>query len=319
MDLPDVHERMPEIGIPLQKVGVMGVKMPIGFISFEGKRVMVIPSFDLFIDLPANMKGIHSSRNYEAITDVLGKYVGKTYKLENLCASVSKELLERHPYATRSEVKARGEAVFERKTPETGILTYESCNIMARAVAEKFSTGDVKVRKTIGVEVVGMTACPCAQESLREMVKMEMVRRCDLPEGRVSEILDRLPIATHIQRGYGSILIEIDEDVEVDAMRLVPVIEDSMSAGTYELLKRQDEIQLVEKAALHPRFVEDCVRYMIVNTVKSFPELPDETSLTFKQRNEESIHKHDIFAERITTMGQIREEWTNYSNTSSIE
>lgn len=308
MDLPDVHERIPEIEIPLQKVGVIGVKMPIGFISYEGKDVMVIPSFDIFIDLPADMKGIHSSRNYEAITEILGKYVGKTYKLENLCASISRELFDRHPYATRSEVRGQGEVVFERKTPKTGILTYESCNIMAKAVGERLPSGDIKVRKTIGVRLVGITACPCAQEALREIVKRDIVEKYNLPEEKASEIIETLPIATHVQRGYGTILIETDEDVEVDAMRLVHVIEASMSAGTYELLKRQDEIQLVEKAILHPRFVEDCVRYMIMNTAKNFPELPDDVVLTFNQRSEESIHKHDIFAERIITMGRIRRE-----------
>ncbi len=308
LKLPDIHEERPEVALHLKKVGVIGLKMPVGFISFEGKPVMVIPTFDIYIDLPADQKGIHSSRNYEVTTEVLSKYLGKMYRLEELCASVSKELFSRHEYITRSEVKAYGEVVFEKRTPKTNITTLEYCDIMARAVGLKMPDGSVNVRKSIGVGVIGTTACPCASETIRESSRQKLVEEMRLSDEEAERILNGIPIATHIQRSYGSIVMEIPEGYEVDAVSLVRIVENSMSASTFELLKRPDEVEVVCKAVSNPMFVEDCVRRMALNVVEGFPELPDDTSLVFMQRNEESIHKHDLVAERSTTMGEIREE-----------
>ena len=36
-----------------------------------------------------------------------------------------------------------------------------------------------------------------------------------------------------------------------------------MSSEIYELMKRPDEVEVVEKAHRRPRFVEDCVREMV--------------------------------------------------------
>jgi GTP cyclohydrolase-4 len=302
------QERKPEIAISLRKVGVTGVKMPIGFVLFENKPVMIIPIFDVFIDLPANQKGIHASRNYEVVTEVLSEYAGKTYKLEKLCASVAKELLKRHKYATRSEVKARGEAIVERETPKTGILTYEPSAIMAKAIAEKKSNGSTSIRKTLGVSIVGITACPSVQETLKELALKEIEKRVKLPRKKIEETLRHIPLATHIQRSQGSIIMEVPEGVEIDAMRLSRIIEDSMSAPTFELLKRSDEAQLVQMAVGNPKFVEDCIRHMMKNVDVSFPELPDEITIVFSVRSHESIHKHDLVAKRTITLGELRKE-----------
>ncbi len=306
--LPDIHGDRPEVALHLKKVGVVGLKMPVGFISFEGKPVMVVPTFDVYIDLPADQKGIHSSRNYEVTTEILSQYLGKMYRLEELCASVSRELFRKHEYITRSEVKAYGEAIFEKRTPITDVTTLESCDIMARAIGLKTTDGSINVKKFIGVGVIGTTACPCAIETIRESSRQRLVEDIGLSIEEAERVLNQVPIATHIQRSYGSIVMEIPEGFEVDAMSLVRIVEDSMSASTFELLKRPDEVEVVRKAVSNPMFVEDCVRSMAVNIVEGFPELPDDTSLVFMQRNEESIHKHDLVAERSTTMGEIREE-----------
>jgi GTP cyclohydrolase-4 len=47
---------------------------------------------------------------------------------------------------------------------------------------------------------------------------------------------------------------------------------------------------------------------MAKNVVKEFPLLPDEAIVIIKQINEESIHRHNAFAERVATLGELREE-----------
>jgi GTP cyclohydrolase-4 len=62
------------------------------------------------------------------------------------------------------------EYMIRRASPSTGIKCQEVVNIFA----ESFSCegdGDsdyFDVKKLIGAEVVGMTACPCAQEIMRD-------------------------------------------------------------------------------------------------------------------------------------------------------
>jgi GTP cyclohydrolase-4 len=81
-----------------------------------------------------------------------------------------------------------------------------------------------------------------------------------------------------------------------------------MSASVFELLKRADEANVVQTAHNNPKFVEDCVRTMAKNVVKDFEHLPDEAVITIKQINEESIHRHNAFAERVATIGDLRLE-----------
>ncbi len=303
MGLPEVHDEKPGVPVSLERVGVTGVKMPIGFVYFEDKPVLVVPSFSAYINLPATKKGIHASRNYEIITEVLEEFAGKTYKLENVCSEIAKELLKRHEYANRSEVKAVGEAIIEKLTPKTEMVTYEPCTIIASAKARKNSGGDIKTKKMVGVGVRGITACPCAQEMLKETFNENL----SLPEN-LKKVFEEFPWATHMQRTYGLIVTEVPEGFKIDASKLVWIVEKSMSAPSYGLLKRSDEVEIVRKAIENPRFVEDCVRFMMKYFAESFPELPDHIVVRFKQRSAETIHKHDFVAERKTTLGEIRRE-----------
>ena len=81
-----------------------------------------------------------------------------------------------------------------------------------------------------------------------------------------------------------------------------------MSSPVCELLKRVDENAVVVHAHKNPKFVEDCVRNMVQRIVKEFPYLPDDTMVTARQVNEESIHRHNAFAEKVATMGELKEE-----------
>ena len=81
-----------------------------------------------------------------------------------------------------------------------------------------------------------------------------------------------------------------------------------MSSEIYELMKRVDEVAVVEKAHRRPRFVEDCVREMISGVVERLPELPDDAFVSARQENLETIHQHNVQAERHGTLGELREE-----------
>jgi GTP cyclohydrolase I/GTP cyclohydrolase-4 len=81
-----------------------------------------------------------------------------------------------------------------------------------------------------------------------------------------------------------------------------------MSSPVYELLKRPDELFVVEHAHLQPRFVEDSVRISLRDALASYPELEDSDFLMARQVNLETIHSHDVVAERYGTAGELRAE-----------
>jgi GTP cyclohydrolase-4 len=124
----------------------------------------------------------------------------------------------------------------------------------------------------------------------------------------IIKFLERVPMATHNQRGRGIISIKVAHDFDVSLESIINIIERSMSSSVYEVLKRSDEKVVVETAHMNPKFVEDCVRAMADNIVREFPDLPDNAVITIKQTNEESIHRHNAFAERVALMGDLRME-----------
>jgi GTP cyclohydrolase I/GTP cyclohydrolase-4 len=81
-----------------------------------------------------------------------------------------------------------------------------------------------------------------------------------------------------------------------------------MSSEIYELMKRSDEAHVVEKAHRRPRFVEDCVREMVQGVVDRFPTLDDAVFVSARQVNLETIHQHNVVAERFGTLGEVRQE-----------
>jgi GTP cyclohydrolase-4 len=192
-----------------------------------------------------------------------------------------------------------------KKSPVTKRKTQEMTNIMADAIG--YRDGDrIVIRKMIGAEVVGMTVCPCAKESTQESAKQELLKFLD--KETTQKVMETVSFASHNQRGKGMIMIEVPEQHLIRAEDLIRIIEDSMSAPVCELLKRSDESAVVIKAHENPMFVEDCVRNMVQKIITEYSHLPDDTLVTVRQVNEESIHRHNAFAEKVATFGDLKKE-----------
>ena len=161
------------------------------------------------------------------------------------------------------------------------------------------------MRRVVGVEATGINACPCAQGLVRGHAA-ERLLDAGFEETDVDRILELVPLATHNQRGRGTLFV--GSDLSLNAESLVDVVEQSMSSPVYELLKRPDELFVVEHAHLQPRFVEDLVRHALALTLERYPDLDDADFLYSRQVNLETIHTHDVLAERHGTVGELRAE-----------
>ena len=154
-----------------------------------------------------------------------------------------------------------------------------------------------------------MTACPCAQELVTESSRSRLVEQ-GFTDDEIERVFDAVPVATHNQRGLGTLYVGCTEacDVQVHAARLLRIVEESMSSEIYELMKRPDELAVVEKAHRRPRFVEDCVREMIRMAVDEFRGFGDDAFVFARQENLETIHQHNVVAEHYGLIGELDRE-----------
>jgi GTP cyclohydrolase I/GTP cyclohydrolase-4 len=236
----------------------------------------------------------------EAIDEVV---LGEAFKAEVLAAHVAQKVRERQG-GLRAEVSVTARYPETVTTPESGRSTQEIYVLFGTAVDSERGT-----RTLTGVQAQGMTACPCAQNLVADASR-ERLLADGFDDEQIERIFDRVPVATHNQRGLGTLYIGCPEECteDIDAQELVAIVESSMSSEIYELMKRSDEAAVVEKAHRRPRFVEDCVREMIAGVVERYPQLLDQTFVSARQENLETIHQHNVVAERFGMLGELRRE-----------
>lgn len=308
MSLPDTQSKAPDVRISLTRVGVKNVRKLVE-VARPGKvrPAIFISIFDVFVDLPSSLKGANLSRNFEVIDEVLQQAAeGEVKGIEEICGIVAKKLLDHHEYAEETEVFMHSQYMMNRETPVSKTTCQEVITVYAHAKAQR-NGGNHVVRKSIGAEVTGITACPCGQNIMKDHA-LHVMEKLGISNDKIQAFFAEIPMASHNQRGKGFLSIETDGDVIVPLGDIIDILKDSMSARIYELLKRGDESYVIMEAHKNARFVEDCVREMARRVVNTFPLLPGDTRVTLKQTNEESIHQHDAYAERDATLAELRTE-----------
>jgi GTP cyclohydrolase IV len=191
-----------------------------------------------------------------------------------------------------------------KSAPVSGIRTQGMYSLIGSAVASERGT-----RRLVGVQAQGMTACPCAQEELRGRAR-DRLEGDGFSDDEIERVFQHVPVATHNQRGLGTLYVGCPEscDTAIEAARLLEIVEESMSSEIYELMKRPDEAEVVEKAHRRPRFVEDCVREAIRMAVEEYGPLGDGVFVMSRQENLETIHQHNVVAERYGLVGELKSE-----------
>ena len=296
---PDLQAAPSEVPLGLSRAGVRGVQKAIR-ISHGGGEKLIAAEIDCTVDLEPAQKGVHMSRFPELFEEAIEEVViGEALLVESLAEHIATQIVERQR-ALRAEVKIVARYPLERETPVTRLPTQELVSLIGLAAASQQRT-----RRLVGVEANGINACPCAQGLIRERAA-ERLGEAGFDELDIDRILELVPLATHNQRGRGTLFVGTEAPVNAEA--LVRIVEGSMSSPVYELLKRPDELFVVEHAHLQPRFVEDSVRIALRDTLAAYPELDDDDFLLARQVNLETIHTHDVVAERYGTAGELRGE-----------
>jgi GTP cyclohydrolase-4 len=297
----DLQASVPEVQLGLSRAGVTGIAKAIR-IRHEGREKTFAARISCTVDLDAAQKGVHMSRFPELFGEAIDEVViGEAFLVETLAEHIAKVVVERQG-AVRAEVRIDAQYPLERRTPVSDLPTQEIATLIGIAAASR-----ERVRRVVGVEATGINACPCAQGMVRGAAA-DRLAEAGFAGDDVDRILDLVPLATHNQRGRGTLLVGTES--RINAEKLVEIVERSMSSPVYALLKRPDELFVVEHAHLQPRFVEDSVRIALKETLERYPDLGDGDFLFSRQVNLETIHDHDVLAERWGTVGELRSEMT---------
>jgi GTP cyclohydrolase IV len=299
----DVQSSTPATQVSLSRAGVTGVEKVIR-VDAGGGESLYHADFECFVDLNPRQAGVHMSRFEEIVGEAIDEVVlGEAFRAEILAAHIAQRVRERQG-GLRAEVSVTARYPETVTTPASGRTTQEIYVLFGTAVDSLRGT-----RTLTGVQAQGMTACPCAQEMVAGLGRERLAAQ-GFDAEQIERAIEAVPIATHNQRGIGTLHIGCPEGgpAWVDAPELLRIVEQSMSSEIYELMKRPDELAVVAKAHAQPRFVEDCVREMVRRVVADYPDLPGEAFVMARQENLETIHRHNVVAERYGKLDDLRGE-----------
>ncbi|MGC8657628.1 MAG: GTP cyclohydrolase FolE2 [Desulfomonilaceae bacterium] len=149
--MPDIQSMPDERNIPIDKVGVRGLRYPISVKDRSKGLQHTVGLFDLFVNLPKEFKGTHMSRFIEVLNEYRGEI--SMEKFEDVLEKIKDKL-----HAKSAHMNVEFPYFIEKNAPVTetpGIMSY-TC-FMRGSLAERFDL-------IVGVEVPVSTVCPCSKE-----------------------------------------------------------------------------------------------------------------------------------------------------------
>ncbi len=219
--LPDIQSQVDTRNLPIDAVGIRGVRYPLTVLAGSGGPLPTIATLTMTVGLPAVAKGTHMSRFIEL--------------LEQQAQPLTPALLRRMLDAMVDALAAESGAIemafpyfVSKAAPVSRVVSRLDYDVRWRAAVAGGRPQLFRVR----VVVPATSLCPCSKE--------------------ISEY------GAHNQRSHISIEVDLYDDVPLE--HLIALAERSASCEVYGLLKRPDEKYVTEQAYDNPKFVEDLVR-----------------------------------------------------------
>lgn len=258
--IKDVQNQEDSRNIPIQKVGVKDVEIPL---RIERKTKDNKPELEtvyakakMSVSLPSRYKGTHMSRFIE----VLNKYQKESLHaidIEHVLLDMKKKLNAKSAY-----LKFSFKYFIKKQAPVSKLESLMCYDCAFEGEIKENSEYDFYLIAKIPVT----TLCPCSKE--------------------ISDF------GAHNQRALIKVKISYDNKDHIWLEDLIQAIESCASCEIYPLLKREDEKFVTEAAYSNPKFVEDILRDVVT-------KLKENEKITFYEVEAEafeSIHNHNAWA-----------------------
>jgi GTP cyclohydrolase IV len=295
----------PAVRPALSRVGLEGVEVVVRLGVDEPSAQPFAARIDCLVEPARGRPAAGAPRFDDVVTGVVRDVVAGPggMRAERLVQEVAERVRARLD-APRAAVTIAARFPERRPAPVSGTPTQEISTLHAHAVASARGT-----RRAVGVSAQGITAAPHAQAVLAAHAR-ERLAAAGFSAAQAARALEQIPVATHDQRGTGTLHLGCPEDCAAafDVAALLAIVEGAMSSEIFELMKRSDEGAVVERAHRRPRTAGDCVRAMVAGAVGRFGDLPDDAFIAAEHESFETIHRHCVVAERAGLLGDLRRE-----------
>jgi len=264
MKLPTYRNEDDDTGLPIQKVGIRGVRAPIKLNTKEGGTVNVVGTFSVYCDLSEAFKGVSMSLMQRRLFESLAKHVSTEVLID-----ITQQLIEESEHQAKSAyVKVKFPYYIHVKSPKSN---KEAPKVYDCALEVTNIEG--KIRKYLTVTIQYIATCPCSLELARHLYRTT---------GKES--------GGHQQRGKVEITIEFDKRVWIED--IIQQIETSIKAIPYPIVRKEDEQHICYLARKYPLFVEEASR-QIGLSLSTNEDILDFVAVC---NHEESIHQSNAVA-----------------------
>ena len=256
--LPDVQSNQDGRALPIERVGIRGIKQPVLMRSSNGS-FSTVASFEMDVALPADKKGTHMSR-FVSLLEQDRKEIDSAS-----VATMAKEMLPLLQ-AKQGRIQMCYTHFVKKIAPVSAVQSWMDYQVTYLAEAKQGVDEQIEVDLYLQAVVPVMSLCPCSKE--------------------ISDY------GAHNQRSRITMLVKLDSDAQLTVEELVRIAESEASSELWAILKRPDEKWVTEHAYENPKFVEDLVRDVACRLKNDQRIL----SLMIEAENFESIHNHSAFA-----------------------
>ena len=206
--------------IPIDKVGIKGIRHPVRVLDRSVGRQETVATFNMYVDLPQDFKGTHMSRFVQVLENHEYEITVATFQrmlreMADLLEARSGHIEMEFPYFVR------------KAAPVSGVSSLMDYGV---TLVGAIRDGEVRISTRVVVPVTSL--CPCSKA--------------------ISAY------GAHNQRSHVTVHAHTRALVWIE--ELIDVVEQEASCQLFGLLKRPDEKFVTEYAYDHPKFVEDLVR-----------------------------------------------------------
>jgi len=218
--LPDTQGLEDTRNLPINKVGIKDILHPMVIKQRSGKEQTTVANFNMYVNLPHNLKGTHMSRFVHILNNHEDHITVDTFKTMITEMLV---LLE----AESGHVEMQFPYFINKTAPASKVKSLLDYTVTFIGEIEK-GVSNLKVKVLVPVT----SLCPCSK--------------------KISAY------GAHNQRSHVTVTVSIKDFIWIE--EIIDIVEKEASSELYALLKRPDEKHVTELAYDNPKFVEDMVR-----------------------------------------------------------
>lgn len=269
--LPDIQKTLDKRKVPIRRVGVTGIQLPIRVKRPEGPDLDTVGVFEMACSIPMHVKGTHMSR----FTEVLNEHISEAKPFSSDDLQELAVVLADRMQSSEVFIKVTVSYFISQPAPVSNRQGTAPVKCVLEVVYKPDEDGPAGCVVRTGVSVQGKTCCPCSRE----------ISDFDVDTGKGK--------GAHAQRSTITALVAHPWNTMVWFEELIDAAMRSFSSPIYPVLKRVDERAVTMGAYGNPKFVEDVIRDMTVE-LRGLSKL---TWFSIRVQNEESIHYHDAYSE----------------------